>query len=372
MKPIGIIVYAIVAFTCFKGIICSSGDVEIEPNCDGYIPIPGIGLACNRMRKPVCGTNGRTYSNECELCSHIMRMSKSEDKIKIKYRQECTDEDGQLQDECHGFGNVCPRLYKPVCGSDAVTYPNKCSFCNAKKRNVDLLLVSEGRCEPKDEQVQDECQIFGNVCPRLYKPVCGSDAVTYPNKCSFCSAKKSKASLLLVSEGECEPKDECQGFGEICTLEYRPVCGSDAVTYPNKCVFCNAEKRNADLALVSEGTCESKDEQLVDECQGYGKVCPRIYLPVCGSDAVTYPNKCVFCSAKKRKANLVLVSEEKCEQKDEQLQDECLGFGEICTLDYRPVCGSDSHTYPNKCGFCGAKRRNAGLYLISEGECPQI
>ncbi|XP_072002325.1 ovoinhibitor-like isoform X4 [Engystomops pustulosus] len=363
MKSIEVVVFAFAALTSFTGIMCHPIDQEIEPNCELYKPFPGIGLACDRMSKPVCGTNGKTYQNECLLCADILKLKLE---IKIKYRTKCNDQ--SHEDGCQGYGDICTSDYSPVCGSDAVTYANKCSFCYAKKRNADLIFVSDGTCKEKSHE--DVCQGYGDICTRDYSPVCGSDAVTYANKCSFCYAKKRNADLIFVSDGECKEKsheDGCQGYGDICTRDYSPVCGSDAVTYANKCSFCYAKKRNAELVFVSDGKCKEKSHE--DGCQGYGDICTSDYSPVCGSDAVTYANKCSFCYAKKRNADLIFVSDGECKEKSHE--DGCQGYGDICTTDYSPVCGSDAVTYANKCSFCYAKKRNADLVFVSDGKCKE-
>ncbi|XP_073507457.1 double-headed protease inhibitor, submandibular gland-like [Phyllobates terribilis] len=144
MKSIGVIGFAVVAFTSFTGIICTPIETEIEPNCDVYTPVPDMGLICPRIYKPVCGTNGRTYASECDLCSFRLKSKKA---INMKYRTRCITE--QVQDECEGMGVFCTLDYTPVCGSDAVTYPNKCTFCNTKKSKTGLLLASEGECQSK-------------------------------------------------------------------------------------------------------------------------------------------------------------------------------------------------------------------------------
>jgi hypothetical protein len=78
------------------------------------------------------------------------------------------------------------------------------------------------------------------------------------------------------------------------------------------------------------------------------RACPRLFVPVCGSDEMTYGNACHAerNGVRIRHAGL------------------CEAQGRNCPSVYQPVCGLDGNTYENNCQL-----ENAGVTLAYAGVC---
>ncbi|XP_043641160.1 serine protease inhibitor dipetalogastin-like [Drosophila teissieri] len=177
-----------------------------------YIPGFERGCACPSDLNPVCGSDMKTYSNECFLnCKNV----------RLVRQGKCDDKDDIVGPDKYPVallkhpGCVCPAASFPVCGSDGKTYGSECLL-----RCADVRLARQGKCDDKDDRVGFErlkiidpwfsipAKVFESPgldptkpcwCPLVYSPVCGADGKTYSNICRL-----KCENIRLLKEGRCD------------------------------------------------------------------------------------------------------------------------------------------------------------------------
>eukprot|EP00922_Rhytidocystis_sp_ex-Travisia-forbesii_P005290 GHVS01007717.1.p1 GENE.GHVS01007717.1~~GHVS01007717.1.p1 ORF type:complete len:378 (+),score=21.96 GHVS01007717.1:331-1464(+) len=164
---------------------CYDSTPMVRGDCDAYYD------------KPLCGSDGRTYSNSCMLEKSKCKSSK----LFSVYRGKCRGEGSCLLS--------CPRLLRRdwVCGSDGNSYSSPCELEQAScSQGFEIIKLYSGIC--------GECS---NICITLWEPICASDGKTYQNKCELnyanckllsnhgCGNSRSDRCkpLYIVSDGQC-------------------------------------------------------------------------------------------------------------------------------------------------------------------------
>lgn len=163
-------------------------DISVNSYAEGCFDIDDVNpdTYCAQIYDPVCGCDGRTYSNDCVA---------SAAGIQSYTNGECDDCIDPNKIDPDAF---CTQEVDWVCGCDGQTYVNA---CYAERAGVTEW--TSGQCEDTDciDPTIIEEDVF---CSAIYDPICGCDGETYSNECYAI-----QAGVTSWTQGECQSATYC-------------------------------------------------------------------------------------------------------------------------------------------------------------------
>ncbi|XP_041377630.1 agrin-like isoform X2 [Gigantopelta aegis] len=321
---------------------------------------------------------------------------------------------------------VCAQELEPVCGNDGRTYSNRCVMrkeaCKARKE-IDVLYpgqCSTGsnpcdkiRCGPEEECSIDRSGEASCVCPPPCEPivrrVCGNDSQTYDSECELHRQScLSKIYVTVTHTGPCGPDVPCKDYKcthhaicvpqdgrptcrcPTCSEQYSPICGKNGISYESECKLRQENcERKTNVKIKHRGTCNQCENvrcEFYSICESDGSqtecVCPNdcvdVDAKVCGSDGRTYLNECELKVAACRDKKFISITSigdcDSCADKVCKYGAKCEHGTCLCPIlcptIHEPICASDGRTYSNECEMRRtACSRQSDLYVVRSGEC---
>lgn len=223
--------------TC-EGVKCPRGKYcrvrKGVPKCACIIKCTKI----QRKSRKICGSDGKTYNNECQL---RRRNCKRETSVSVAYRGVCRHsckkvrclngkrclEDQNGLPHCVHCQISCPlnNDVRVLCGEDGVTYQNPCELRAAVcRRHKSIRIAYYGKCRANATCLDTGCpdgmsclinpvnhQPLCAVCrsrtcsPMSRYKVCGTDGVDYKNYCHLMQAScKMGIAIDTRHSGSCD------------------------------------------------------------------------------------------------------------------------------------------------------------------------
>ncbi|XP_074600211.1 uncharacterized protein LOC141854438 isoform X2 [Brevipalpus obovatus] len=213
---------------------------------------------------PVCGTDGNTYANDCEL-----RLASCRSKQYISIASKgicdlCINVHCQYGSHCEDGVCVCPKecptINRPVCSTHGVTYVNECYLrLDGCRQRMDIAISFFGECQEREDLQMKMSYVSG------YMENCDQTSCRFGGVCDY----DAEGVAHCVCPHRC-PASESEA-------DY--VCGSDGHLYENECILQReACRKQRDILVVAREKCPQSGSS--SPCNGE----PPLIDPITGRE----------------------------------------------------------------------------------------